>query len=279
MKILALDIGGTAVKYGIAQNHEILFGQFPVREPNGRENIPERIGSFAQKYMPDSVAVSVPGPFDFETGTSLMTHKLPSMYKICMKEKLKRVLPSAEITFMHDSTAFTIGVLNRKPELKREDIAVLMLGTGLGYSLVRKGEILLNKNGSPLRSLWNQPFSNGTVEDFISAKTLISEARKCGFCAGSVRDMADAARNGNRELYDVFFRYGKNLGICVTDAKKEDRFSEIVIGGQISRSFDLIVSGFESTCKTKYSLTDEPDKCAVFGLIEYARNGKESSRA
>ena len=79
MKILALDIGGTAVKYGMFQDNNLKFGQFPVKDTDGNENIPKSICSFSKEHMPDVIAISTPGPFDFETGTSMMTHKLLSM--------------------------------------------------------------------------------------------------------------------------------------------------------------------------------------------------------
>lgn len=65
-----------------------------------------------------------------------------------------------------------------------------------------------------------------------------------------------------------------NLCLCVLNARKSDAFSEIVIGGQISLSFDLIQGGFEKMCKMKYRLVNNPDKCAIYGLIDCALNDK-----
>ena len=276
MRILALDIGGTAVKYGMLHDDNIMFGQFPVRCANGNEDIPNCICSFSKEHRPDLIAVSTPGPFDFETGTSHMTHKLLSMYNISLKDALSKVLPSAAVTFIHDSTAFAIGALNKKSDLKEKDVAVIMLGTGLGYSFCSKGRVLLNKKQTPLHPLWNRPFLDGISEDYVSTKALLSAAKSCGCAENNILDMAITARNGNKKLLDIFFNYGMNLGLCVLNARKSDAFSEIVIGGQISLSFDLIQGGFEKVCKMKYSLIDNPDKCAIYGLIDCALKGKEN---
>lgn len=276
MRILALDIGGTAVKYGLLNDDDITFGQFPVRDADGNEDIPKCVCSFSKKHMPDLIAVSAPGPFDFETGTSHMTHKLLSMYNISLKDKLNKALPSAEVTFIHDSTAFAIGALNQISGLKEKNIAFVMLGTGLGYSFCSKGKVLLNENQTPLHPLWNRPFLDGISEDYVSTRALLSAAKNCGCSESSILDMAIKARSGDKKLLDIFFDYGVNLGLCVINAKKYDEFSEIVIGGQISLSFDLIKGGFEKVCKMRYSLINNPDKCAIYGLIDCALNGKEN---
>ena len=275
MKILAFDIGGTFVKYGLKQDGQITFGQFPVSDADGNENIPQSICLFSKKSMPDSIAISSPGPFDFETGTSHITHKLLSMHNVSLRDELKKEIPHAEVIFTHDLTAFAVGVLKQKPELKKKNIAVITLGTGLGYTVVNKGKVLLNKKQSPRHSLWNRPFIDGISEDYVSTGALLCNSRKCGYEAENVLDMALTARNGNEKILNVFYEYGRNLGSCVMNANETDEFSEIVIGGQISLSFDLIREGFESTCGIKYSVADEPEKCAVYGLLECAECGKE----
>lgn len=275
MKILTLDIGGTAVKYGLFQDNNLKFGQFPVKDTDGNEDIPKSICSFSKEHMPDMIAISTPGPFEFESGTSLMKHKLLSMYNISLMDELKKTVPYAKVMFVHDSTAFAIGALSQISELKGKDIAVVMLGTGLGYSFLKKGKALLNEKQTPLHPLWNRPFKDGISEDYVSTRVLISEAEKCGFKADNVLDISIAARNGDEKLLKVFYEYGKNLGLCVMNAYETDKFSEIIIGGQISLSWELMKEGFESVCKTKYSLVEEPDRCAIYGLLEFAHNGKE----
>lgn len=275
MKILALDIGGTAVKYGLFQENNTTFGQFTVKDSSGNENIPRCICSFSKEHMPDILAISAPGPFDFESGTSQMKHKLLSMYNICLRDEIKKTVPSAKVIFVHDSTAFAIGAIRQNPKLEEKDVAVIMLGTGLGYSFLQKGKVLLNAKQTPLHPLWNRPFKDGISEDYVSTRVLLSDAEKCGFEADNIRDIAICAQNGNEELCKVFYDYGQNLGMCVMNAHETDKFSEVIIGGQISLSWHLMKDGFESVCSIRYSLAKEPDKCALYGLLDCAKSGKE----
>lgn len=275
MRILALDIGGTSVKYGIFENKETTFGQFSVKQSDGSENIPMSLCSFALEHKPDVVAVSTPGPFDFETGKSHMVHKLPSMYHVSLKEKLKMVLPDAITFFVHDSTAFAIGALKENPKLSNKSFAAVMLGTGLGYTVVEKGKVLLNKKQTPLHSLWNRSFLDGISEDYVSTKVLLAKSQKCGIKAENVKMISDMAQKGNKKLVEIFYTYGKHLGMCIQNARYADSFSNLVIGGQISKSWSLMKDGFESECNIEYNIINDPATCALIGLYECAIHGKE----
>ena len=274
MKILTLDIGGTAVKYGIFRDDATDYGQFPVIG-NGVENIPKKICYFALKHNPDFISLSSPGPFDFKTGTSYMQHKLKSMYRVSLYEELRRVLPKVNLCFVHDSAAFAIGAMHELTSLKTKCFAAIMLGTGLGYIYSEGGKVYLNPSQSPLFSLWNKKFKDGITEDYVSTRALIRESNECGFFGKSVYQLAEIARNGESKLLRIFSNYGENLGLSISQSDNYDRTEVIVIGGQISRSWDIIKPGFERTCKKDTTIIKNPAECALIGLYDCAVNGKE----
>ena len=276
MKIVALDIGGTAVKYGIFEKEKKSFGQFSVKQPDGSENIPMCLCNFVKDHKPDVVAVSSPGPFDFESGTGFMTHKLTSMLNISLKEKIKEILPLAKSIFVHDSTAFAVGAISQNPLLTEKRFAAVMLGTGLGYTVSEKGKILLNEKQTPRCSLWNQAFLDGITEDYVSTRALRGNAEACGIKAENVLCLAEMAKQGNADVLRIFESYGTYLGMCVQEAGKRDSFSDLVIGGQISKSWELIKDGFERACSISYEVVKEPQTCALYGLYACAMQGKET---
>ncbi len=272
MKILALDIGGTAVKYGLFVDGNEELGQFSVKDEDGEENIAVRLAEFCAERRAEYIAVSTPGPFDYATGTSLMTHKLHSLYGISLKDVFTRTLPNARVCFMNDATAFALGVLQEKPDLKTQDIACVMLGTGLGYANVRGGVIQLNEKQTPASPMWNMPFLDGIAEDYVSTRALLSAASEHGYAFSNIKDMADEARRGNQQLKAVFYDFGRYLGLCLEQKRADDRFDEAVIGGQISKSFDLMKDGFESATKLPFSLVHDTATCALYGLYGFAVN-------
>ncbi len=275
MKILALDVGGTAVKYGVFQNDEKQLGQFPVKDESGKDGIVSRLLDFCSETAPDFLAVSTPGPFNYATGTSLMEHKLHTLYGVCLKDLLAEKLPHMQVAFMNDATAFALGVLEEKPELKARNVACVMLGTGLGYANVLGGVIQLNEQQTPSNPLWNMPFLDGISEDYVSTRALLQAASKQGYTFSNIKDMADEARQGNQPLLDVFYHFGRYLGLCLEQKRTVDRFDEAVIGGQISKSFDLMKDGFESASNLPHSLVHDTAACALYGLYGYAKTNSE----
>lgn len=274
MKILALDIGGTAVKYGVFHSGEEHLGQFAVKDEDGKEGIVSSLLDFCGEIEPDFLAVSTPGPFDYTTGTSLMKHKLHTLFGVCLKDLLAQRFPQMQVCFMNDATAFALGVLEEKPELKARDVACVMLGTGLGYANVRCGVIQLNDSQTPASPMWNMPFLDGIAEDYVSTRALLNAAGGHGFAFTNIKDMADEARRGNRKLAGVFYDFGWYLGLCLEQKRTDDRFDEVVIGGQISKSFDLMKDGFESATTLPFSLVQDTATCALYGLYGFAVNNQ-----
>ena len=62
----------------------------------------------------------------------------------------------------------------------------------------------------------------------------------------------------------------------INDKIKEDGFKELVIGGQVSLSWDLMKSGFEKRCNIPYHTTINPTTTALYGIKYCAEQGKEN---
>ena len=267
--MIALDIGGTKVKYGVFDKEPPSFGQFDVSDSNGREAVAESIVAFLKNHNTDCIGISVPGPFDYENGISLMKHKLTSLYGVNLRKILKNDFPGTKLFFIHDAHSFALGVLEENKSLLNENFSCLMLGTGIGYINVEKGIPKLNKFGTPQSPLWNMPFNDGIAEDYVSTKALLSSANKKGFCFDNVKAMADEARKGNTDLLDIFKSFGETLGECTEIKRMEHFFDTVAIGGQISKSFDLMKPGFKKVTDARVYVVKEPEKCALYGVKRF----------
>ncbi|MCQ2794582.1 MAG: hypothetical protein MJ207_04485, partial [Bacilli bacterium] len=139
MKQLIFDIGGTYIKYAYFVNSGVKFDSFPVVNQDGQEDVPNALRNFMKNYQVDEIGVSMPGPFDFKNGISLMEFKLPSLYHVNLMDIFKEACPKAKIIFIHDAVAFILGTLSEKPELKTMKAAGVMLGTGTGFACMDHG--------------------------------------------------------------------------------------------------------------------------------------------
>lgn len=275
MRTVVCDIGGTAVKFGIFDPIGFAADQFSVLDPDGIERLPERLANLVNTHRADRIAISAPGPFDFESGTSLMRHKLPSLYGVSLRDRLSAVCPDADICFVHDLTAFAAGVLAQHADWCDRHFACVTLGTGLGYAFVQNGKVLLNAQQTPLHSLWNQPYERGICEDYVSVRAFLREAEQRGFDFDSVKALADATDTEPR-LQAVFDAVGRHFGGCIQLAHMCDPFDTLVIGGQISRSFARMEAAFSSVCAVPYTVVDDPGTCALHGLYAIAERGKDA---
>ena len=275
MSLLALDIGGTAVKYGCFAKENI-FGQFSVKDSNGTESLPEKILEFIAEHPAECIGICAPGPFDFQTGTGLMEHKLPSLYGVSLREKIENEFPDVKIFFIHDSTAFIFGALENNPNLREENISGIMLGTGLGYIHCVNGKVEVNEGKTPLHPLWNTPYKNGIAENYVSATAIINKAREKGYSFDNVKDIEMAAKQGDDKLLSVFSETGTQLGELIEIKRKQDKFEKLIIGGQVSKGWELFCKNFEEVCDIPYAIVEEPAKCSLFGIKSCAEKGIES---
>lgn len=275
MRILALDIGGTAVKYGFF-NEKAVFGEFSVKDSDGTEKLPQKIIEFISGYSVDCIGICAPGPFDYETGTGLMEHKLGSLYKVSLREMIESVFTSKELFFIHDATAFILGEVYNNSELVSKNIAGVMLGTGLGYVHCINGKVEINQKKTPLHSLWNRPYKDGIAENYVSATAILNKALAKGYLFDGVKEIAERARQGEQPLMEIFSETGEQLGELIEIKKKEDGFERVIIGGQVSRSWDLMLEGFEKKCSVPYHIVAEPAKCPLLGIKYCAENGLEN---
>ena len=109
---LAIDAGGTFFKYAIySKDNQRLseVARMPVDFHADREEVlfayKKIYTDCSAEYKIDRVAVSTPGPFDYERGASLMKHKFSSIYGVSIKEA--EVFPEdCTVHFCSDSNAF-----------------------------------------------------------------------------------------------------------------------------------------------------------------------------
>lgn len=275
MKIVAFDIGGTDIKFGILENGAMTSGSFAVRGGEGDPSLPERIGKFVEMHKPDTVAVCAPGPFDFKNGISLAEHKLAELYKVDLKTVILNS-GASDVFFVSDSGAFLLGMLYKTPEARVGRACGVTIGTGLGYIASIDGRLWVDGTEKPKNSLWCAPWKDGICEDFVSATAIRKRAALLGFENMSVRKLSFIAKSGNERLLKLFDTMGEDLGSILTERSKTDGYERIFFGGNVTRSWELFKNGFERACSIPYTVTENADTAALYGLFWATKTGKEN---
>ena len=134
-----------------------------------------------------------------------MRHKWRGLMDVPLPSVFARELPGVPVRFLHDSTAFLLGEAWQGAARNMENPAGVMLGTGFGFTVMQRRRVLVDANGTPALVLWNAPFRDGTVEDYVSRRALRDAY---GPQAPDVRELAELARGGDTRAQAIFPPHG-----------------------------------------------------------------------
>lgn len=274
-RILALDIGGTFVKYGVADESGKIaqIGQFPIRESGTREEILEDLTRFLDGREEKCVSVSIPGPMSYATGTSHMAHKFVGIKEFSLKEYLENRYPGMRTCFVHDGVAYMLGILYLGETGNAKRPCGVMLGTGLGFAWAREGRVQIRKVDTPADPAWNMPFRDSIAENYISGHAIRDlYSAKTGVRI-DVREICDRARAGEEAARAVIGNAGEALGEILGMRQRELGLDRVVLGGQISKSADLLIPYMRKFTDMEITVTGHLDTAALYGAYAFALNG------
>ena len=254
---LLLDVGGTFVKSVVATLQGELLPNtetsVPINSDGTREEIERSFATVVANgraiaeyngYLLAGVGVAFPGPFDYNTGISYMTHKFAALEKVSMKDFFHSLLDIGEdmpVVFMHDVTAAVMGEMSFGAAQGYKNVAVVTLGTGLGFSHTIDGKIQYSQVGSPAVSIYNLPYKDGVLEDYASKRGFLrSYAEVCGKELPSnltVAMIGGLCAEGDKEALQSFYNVGEILATELKPLLEEFNIECLLFGGQISRSF------------------------------------------
>ena len=257
---LLLDVGGTFVKSVVATLQGELLPNtetsVPINSNGTREEIEHSLATVVANgraiaeyngYLLAGVGIAFPGPFDYNTGISYMTHKFAALENVSVKDFFHSLLDIGEdmpVVFMHDVTAAVLGEQHFGAAKGYKNVAVVTLGTGLGFAHTIDGEIQYSNFGSPSVSIYNRPYLDGVLEDFASKRGFLrayaevrGEENPSNLTVAMIGGMC---AHGDEQALESFRRVGEILATELKPLLEEFSIECLLFGGQISRSFCYI---------------------------------------
>lgn len=280
-RIILLDVGGTFVKsaLGVAGKGAVegTFMSTPISSDGSAEEITDafRTAVSAQTrraaedgYTIEAICAAIPGPFDYKEGIFLMKHKFAAVYGVSFREILADVIaPNVRLAFVHDVNGALLGALAVDPSLREGTVAMVTLGTGLGFTYAVDGKVQESQTGSPAKGLWNAPYMDGILEDYVSRRGIIRIYLQQGGTLAEGEDVWEIsirARAGEKEALSAFALVGNHLASGAHQLIADLDIKQIIFGGQISRSFDLIEKSLLEGLPDNVSVGVSPD---IEGLV------------
>ena len=242
MRLIGFDIGGTKCAVSLAQEEngalQILKRDAFLTLPNWRSCV-EKLFLMAESLLdgssPDACGFSCGGPLDADRGIVLSPPNLPRWDRVPLVE-LARERFHVPCTLENDANACALAEWRWGAGRGSHDMVFLTFGTGLGAGIIMNDQLIRGANGNAgevghvrLASFGPSGYGKaGSFEGFCSGggiaqlgETLAMEAIQSGKRPSywheesaarlTAKDIADAARDGDRTALRVFQICGEKL--------------------------------------------------------------------
>lgn len=271
---LCLDIGGTHITAAVVSAKEGSFSMLSqvrsgVDSMADKSVILEHWENGIDKALAElknpitEIYVSIPGPFDYEKGISLMDgmHKYQSILYMDVKDYLsqKYAVPTAHIFFFNDAQAFLLGEVYHYG-LYDNKVIGLTLGTGLGSAIFENGKVKDLNYGSA-------KFRQGIAEDYISTRGILKHVKTHNHHTfQNVKELvfSDQWKEEKDEAFDFLAEaLIEFIQLYIYPLNP----SSIIIGGSIANAHDLFLKRVQSAVSIPLKIASMDEMNICYGMI------------
>ncbi|MBC5773110.1 ROK family protein [Pontibacter sp. KCTC 32443] len=244
---LGVDIGGTHITAAVVDlsNRSIIQESITRQVVDAGGSIADIISDWSNamraamgKYKAEitQVGIAMPGPFNYECGISLMQNqdKYDALYGINVKELLAKALhfDIQNIRFQNDAPCFLQGEAFAGAAQGYDRAIGLTLGTGLGSAVIVDGKAWD-------ANLWDTPFNSSIAEEYLSSRWFVKRYYELsGKRTNNVKSIVEEMP-AEPKVQVLFSEYADNLSTFLRDFVKQEQPEVIVLGGNITKAFDL----------------------------------------
>lgn len=272
---IVFDVGGLFVKAAVLNEAGKLvpgtYTIYPSRSKERKEELLKHLVDLtvqqtsriiARSYQIEGIGYAFPGPFDYERGISYIRDidKFEDIYGVNLREELTHRLaqqaafaakraPDFRIVFENDANLFALGEYETGKAGRYARAMCLTIGTGAGSAFLERGELIKRRQDVPEHGwVYNQPFRESIVDDYISKRGIVRLLEESGLSgeALDVKNAAELAKAGEARAIDVFERFGAMIGEMLAPFVRSFRPEAVVIGGQIVKSGELFLGSTEA---------------------------------
>lgn len=254
--LLCVDIGGTAVKYGLCGRDGVIVrkGQAPVAEDAYRTPVLETALKAAKAFVGaeavEGVAVSATGQIDTATGEVIgVVGSFPNYLGSQIGQAFREAF-GVKATVLNDANAAALGEAWLGAARGVRDFVMVTLGTGVGGGVVTGGRLLEGARGIggelghfPLR-LGGLPCpcgSSGCYERYASTTALVARAEAAtGLHRNGLEIFRDAGA-GDETLLRVLDAWLDDVAAGLRGLAHIFNPSLILIGGGVSAQKTLLM--------------------------------------
>ena len=265
MNIIAIDIGGTEIKYGlVSPRGEVTFSSSLLTEASkGVEQLLEKIYKIVEELKNEKtlgIAVSATGQIDGVIGKVVGgTNLIPGWVGTNLVDILEKKYKIPAV-LENDVNCAALGEMWMGAAKEKENFLCLTIGTGIGGGIVLKGELLRGESSVAAEFGHIQIVKNGNqcgcgskgcYQSYASTTALLKLAEEKTGKKLNGKEIFDEVHKNNIEYKEIvdewadYFTDGLATLIYIFNP------SLIVIGGGISKQGDFLKNIFKKSLEKK----------------------------
>jgi glucokinase len=260
--VICLDLGGTNLDAGLVSiADKKVIKKLSVPSPS-HESLEDTLDLLTKLitdlhdeaktsgFQVNEAVIDIPNYFDYEVGVSWMEHKFEALYGHNIKQPLEE-RTGLSLKFLNDADAFGLGAYwLQAPTAKR--LIGITIGTGLGGAFIEDGQLADGPEVPPDGEIWDHPMNGGIFEVWVSGDAISQiYVGLGGQHSTSAKDIEDLARSGEEIAIKAWQQLGQNLGKGLATAAPKFIPEQVIVGGKVSRAFDLFGPAAEQSYADK----------------------------
>ena len=262
---IGVDVGGTTIKMGLFSDTGELLEKWeiPTRLDNHGENIlPDVVESMEQKRAERGgnirgIGVGIPGPVT-DDGVVLKCANL-GWDVFFVKNTLAGLTGVGNVKVGNDANIAALGEMWKGGGRGYDSIVMVTLGTGVGGGIIHKGKILTGSRGAGgeighMKVEMEETETcgcgcHGCLEQYASATGVVRLAKKYmreDSCLAGKRQITakmvfDGAKAGDEYCLEIVEKFGRYLGVALSNVAHVADPEAFVIGGGVSKAGQIIL--------------------------------------
>lgn len=258
MSLLALDIGGSFIKYALCNDKIEFIKTGSIKTPNtNREDFVEAIGKIYDEFKDiEGIAISMPGIIDTAKGHCIMGGAIKFNNDFHIKEALYKRCPT-DIYIENDAKCAAMAEVSYGCLKDVNDSFILLFGTMIGGAFIKDKKIHRGIHNSA----GEVSYINNIVSDKIETQNVwgnrcsvltlcrsYAEAKKIDANNISGKDVFEAVNSGDKDAIEALNKYTLEIAIQIFNLETILDVEKFAIGGGISAQpifIDYIVKNLD----------------------------------
>ena len=288
---VGVDVGGTTIKLGLFSDIGELLEKWeiPTRtEENGTHVLPDIVDSIEEKRASrggniKGIGMGIPGPVTAD-GVVLKCANL-GWGVFSVKNTLADLTGVGNVKVGNDANVAALGEMWKGGGRGYDSIVMVTLGTGVGGGIIQNGKILTGSMGAGgeighIKVEMNETEAcgcgnYGCLEQYASATGIVRMAKN-GMPADSclakadeltAKEVLDGARASDAYCMEIVERFGKYLGVALSNVAHVMDPEAFVIGGGVSAAGEMILDVVKKyyEANAMYAIRDKEFRLAELG--------------